>query len=75
MSDARDLAAIPLVEPRDGPELHLTQVPAGVAVSPSCSVLLRPSLWLPSYSRRLGSEWVVPTRRQRFASGGQGIRR
>jgi hypothetical protein len=58
MSDARDLAAIPLVEPRDGPELHLTQVPAGVAVSPSCSVLLRPALWLPSYYRRRGSEWA-----------------
>jgi len=58
ITDARDLAAIPLVESGDGAALPLTLVRADAAVSPSCSVLLRPSLWLPSYSRRRGSEWA-----------------
>jgi hypothetical protein len=44
MTVARDLAAIPLVEPGDGAELDLRLVRADAAVSPSCSVLLRPSL-------------------------------
>jgi hypothetical protein len=74
MSDARDLAAIPLVEPGEGAELHLGLVRAGAAVSQSCSVLLRPSPWLRSYSRRRGSKWGVPIGRQRFGSRAESIR-